>query len=146
MYLNHGLIAYSDDLLHWESRDVETPWPGGEHCFALADWDERFADRVLLFTGGPHSGHFYAVGEVLVDRDQPDRALEWLPRPVLAADPAIPWEDGRGAHPPHNRVSNMLDCIFFSGLTQYAGRWWMYYGGSEVYTCLATAEGDQCEC
>jgi predicted GH43/DUF377 family glycosyl hydrolase len=28
---------------------------------------------------------------------------------------------------------------FFNGLTRHAGKWWAYYGGSEVYTCLATA-------
>jgi predicted GH43/DUF377 family glycosyl hydrolase len=139
MYLNDGLMAVSDDLIHWRSREIADPWPGGENCFALVDWDARYSNRVLVFTGGPHSGHFYAVGEVLVDRSAPDRAIEWLPRPVLAADPTIPWENGLSADPPHRPVSRMLDCIFFNGLTRHAGKWWAYYGGSEVYTCLATA-------
>ncbi len=139
MYLNHGLIAYSEDLLHWESRDVAEPWPGGENCFALVDWSESYKDNILVFTGGAHSGHFYAVGEVLLDRAQPEQALEWLPRPILYADPQIPWENGRSARPPHNHVSQMLDCIFFNGMTLHNDQWWVYYGGSEVYTCLATA-------
>jgi predicted GH43/DUF377 family glycosyl hydrolase len=139
MYLNDGLIATSDDLIHWHSRDVADPWPGGENCFAVVDWDERYPDNILVFTGGPHSGHFYAVGEVLVDRNQPDRAVEWLPRPVLTADPTIPWENGLTAEEPHRPISRMLDCIFFNGLTRRDGKWWAYYGGSEVYTCLATA-------
>lgn len=139
MYLNDGLIATSDDLIHWHSREVADPWPGGENCFAVVDWDERYPDNILVFTGGPHSGHFYAVGEVLVDRNEPDRAVEWLPRPVLTADPAIPWENGLTAEEPHKPISRMLDCIFFNGLTRRDGKWWAYYGGSEVYTCLATA-------
>ena len=113
------------------------------NCFALADWSAEYRDLILVFTGGPHSGHFYAVGEVLVDRARPDRAIEWLPRPIFHADPAYPWEDGRSAHPPHNRVSRMLDCVFFNGLTRHNDRWWVYYGGSEVYTCLATAPSDR---
>lgn len=139
MYLNDGLIATSDDMLHWESQDIADPWPGGENCFALVDWSPDHSDRILVFTGGPHSGHFYAVGEVLVDSARPDLALEWLPRPVLTADPAIPWENGRSAAAPHTPISRMLDCIFFNGLTRHDGRWWAYYGGSEIYTCLATA-------
>lgn len=139
MYLNFGLIAYSDDLVNWRSRPIADPWPGGENCFALADWSPRHPDRILVFTGGPHSGHFYAVGEVLLDRNQPERALEWLPRPVLTADPALPWEHGQSAQPPHQRVSQFRDCIFFNGLTRWQNQWMLYYGGSEFYTCLATA-------
>ncbi|MHB1769278.1 MAG: hypothetical protein ACYCUV_15675 [Phycisphaerae bacterium] len=36
-------------------------------------------------------------------------------------------------------VSSFDDTIFFTGLTRHNGKWWMYYGGSEYYTCLATA-------
>ncbi len=36
MYINDGIIAYSTDLLHWESTEVDRFWPGGEGCFALA--------------------------------------------------------------------------------------------------------------
>lgn len=139
MYLNDGLIAYSDDLIHWTSKKIATPWPGGENCFAVVDWSERYPDHILLFSGGHHSGHFYAVGEVLLDRHDPEVALDWLPRPVLYAEPTFPWEDGRCATPPHRRISQFRDCIFFNGLTRHAGQWWLYYGGSEFYTCLAQA-------
>ena len=40
---------------------------------------------------------------------EPGAPIEWLLRPVLCAE------------------------------KQYEGKWWMYYGGSECYTCLATA-------
>jgi predicted GH43/DUF377 family glycosyl hydrolase len=140
MYINDGLIAYSDDLLHWESHDVPANqrWPGGEGCFALADYDEH-PDRILLFTGGHHTGHFYAIGEVLFSMSDPTRPLAWLPRPVLQAEPQYPYESGRSAEPPHAPISTFRDCIFFNGLTRYNGQWWLYYGGSEYYTCLATA-------
>ena len=139
MYINDGLIAYSDDLIHWESEEVADLWPGGEGCFALAAHDPSRPDDLVLFTGGHHHGHFYAVGQVLFSERNPRKALAYLPRPMLAADPAIPHESGRRAEPPHDPISTFRDCIFFNGLTRHAGKWWMYYGGSEYYTCLATA-------
>jgi predicted GH43/DUF377 family glycosyl hydrolase len=141
MYINDGLIAYSDDLLHWESQEIPLAqrWPGGEGCFALTDHDPAHPDHIVLFTGGHHTGHFYAIGEVLFSKDNPAKPLDWLPRPVLHAEPQYPWESGRSAEPPHSPVSTFRDCIFFNGLTRHNGQWWLYYGGSEVYTCLATA-------
>jgi predicted GH43/DUF377 family glycosyl hydrolase len=141
MYINDGLIAYSDDLLHWESREIPVAqrWPGGEGCFALAGHDPQHPERIVLFTGGHHTGHFYAVGEVLFSLDNPEQPLEWLPRPILHAEAQYPYESGLSAEPPHQPISTFRDCIFFNGLTRHNGQWWMYYGGSEVYTCLATA-------
>jgi predicted GH43/DUF377 family glycosyl hydrolase len=139
MYINGGLVAASDDLVHWESREVPELWPGGEGCFALADYSAACPDRILLFTGGPHTGHFYAVGEVSFSRDDPTRPLAWLPRPALHADPSLPWEDGFSAEEPRRPVSQWRDTIFFTGMTRHQGEWRAYYGGSEYYTCLATA-------
>jgi predicted GH43/DUF377 family glycosyl hydrolase len=139
MHINDGLIGYSDDLIHWESEEIGDLWPGGEGCFALAGHDPARPDNIVLFTGGHHHGHFYAVGQVLFSKRDPTKPLAYLPQPMLAADPAIPHESGRSAEAPHEPISNFRDCIFFNGLTRHAGKWWMYYGGSEYYTCLATA-------
>ncbi|MGD0226575.1 MAG: hypothetical protein ABSF71_29970 [Terriglobia bacterium] len=138
MYLDSGLMAFSGDLVHWTSKKVSNPWPGGENCVALADWNPKYADNILLFTSGHHSGHFYAVGEVLLDRNDPEKAIAWLPRPIFTAEAKYPWEDGKAAQPPHARISSFHDTIFFTGFMRHAGQWWMYYGGSEYYTCLAT--------
>ena len=35
MYINDRLIAYSDDLIKWESHENPNKWPGGEPCFAF---------------------------------------------------------------------------------------------------------------
>ncbi|MCY2924061.1 MAG: hypothetical protein NT031_01240, partial [Planctomycetota bacterium] len=141
MFLNFDMMAYSDDLIHWHSQPIPPAhhWPGGEGCFALCDYRAADPDAVLLFTGGHHSGHFYAIGEVLFSKRTLPQPLEWLPRPVLAADPSIPCEDGRDASPPHKSVSYFRDTVFFTGLTRHADQWWAYYGGSERYTCLAQA-------
>jgi predicted GH43/DUF377 family glycosyl hydrolase len=140
MYINDGLIAYSDDLLHWESRDVQQRWPGGEGCLALTHHSKDRPDDIILFTGGNHTGHFYAIGEVLFSQANPEKPLAWLPRPVLSAEGKYPWESGLSAEPPHKPISTFRDCIFFNALTLYQGKWWLYYGGSEYYTCLATAD------
>ena len=139
MYINDGLVAYSDDLIHWESEEVADLWPGGEGCFALANHDPARPDDLVLFTGGHHHGHFYAIGQVLFSTRQPTKAQAYLPRPMLAADPTIPHESGRCAAHPHEPISSFRDCIFFNGLTLHAGQWWLYYCGSEYYTCLATS-------
>jgi len=65
MYMDYDTIAYSDDLVHWSSRKF-AGYPGGEVCFALADYDDT--DSILMFTGGgddkaPWEGkHVYAIG------------------------------------------------------------------------------------
>ena len=139
MYINDGLVAYSTDLVHWESEPIAERWPGGEGCVAITDYNPASPEDIVLFTGGHHTGHFYAIGEVLFHRSRPTQPRAWLPRPALQADSQFPWEDGRQAQPPHAPISSYRDCIFVNGLTQFAGRWWLYYGGSEYYTCLATA-------
>jgi len=140
MYLNNGLVAYSDDLIHWESYEVEDLWPGGEGCFAITDYSEGHKDKIVLFTGGHHTGHFYAIGEVLFTKENPEKPPEWLLRPILYAEPKYPWEDGSSAEPPYRPVSYWRDTIFLTGMTKYNDKWYIYYGGSECYTCLAIAK------
>jgi predicted GH43/DUF377 family glycosyl hydrolase len=139
MYINDRLVAYSTDMLHWESRENPNHWPGGEGCFALADHDPGRPDDIILFTGGSHTGHFYAVGEVRLSKSDPEKPLAWLPRSPLFAEPKYPYEHGFTARAPHRPISSFADCIFFNGLTRRRGRWWLYYGGGEYYTCLATS-------
>ena len=139
MYINNGLVAYSDDLLNWESNEITHHWPGGEGCFAVTDHNPDSPEDIVLFTGGHHTGHFYAIGEVLFSKHNPEKPIEWLPRPVLNAEKKYPHEDGFSTEKPHQFVSCWADTVFFTGMTQHNNRWLMYYGGSEYYTCLATA-------
>jgi predicted GH43/DUF377 family glycosyl hydrolase len=139
MYLDFGIIAYSKDLLHWESHENKNVLPGGECCFALGEYDPAKPDNIILFTGGAHTGHFYGVGEVHLSKSDPEKVLGWLPRAALFAEKKYPFENGFTAEAPHTLISEYSDCIFFNALTQHDGKWWIYYGGSEYYTCLATA-------
>jgi predicted GH43/DUF377 family glycosyl hydrolase len=139
MYINEHLLATSPDMIHWTSHENTNRWPGGECCFALADHDPQRPDDIILFTGGAHTGHFYAVGEVRLSKKDPMKPLAWLPRSPLFAETKYPYENGFTAEAPHRLISSFSDCIFFNGLTRSDGKWWLYYGGSEYYTCLAQA-------
>jgi predicted GH43/DUF377 family glycosyl hydrolase len=139
MYIDDGLIAYSEDLLHWESEENKHPMPGGECCFALGDYDPANPENIVLFTGGAHTGHFYGVGEILISKADVTRPVHYLPRSPLFAEVKYPFENGFTAEAPRKPISSFADCIFFNGLTRHNNRWWVYYGGSEYYTCLATA-------
>ncbi len=139
MYLDNGRMAYSRDMIHWKTADNTIHFPGGETCFALADYDASNPNNIILFTGGNFTGNFYAIGEVLLSKKNLTRVISYLPKPVLAANPDIPYEHGFSATDPRKLVSTFADCIFFTGLTRHAGKWRIYYGGSEYYTCLATA-------
>lgn len=138
MYLNEHIIAKSKDLMHWTSEVSKHTWPGGEGCFALADY--RNSDDIILFTGGHHSGHFYAIGEVLFSKKNISKPLDWLKRPVLKADDR-PYENGYHYLETDKLVSSWQDTIFFTGMTLYEGTYYCYYGGSEYFTCLAKAKG-----
>jgi predicted GH43/DUF377 family glycosyl hydrolase len=139
MYINDGLVGLSDDMLHWESVETKADFPGGEGCLALADYDRNNPDAILLFTGGHHTGHFYAVGEVLFNKKDPLTPIEWLPRPVITAEDKYPFECGYSADGEH-KISHWRDTIFFTGMTEHNGKYMFYYGGSEYYTCLAIAD------
>jgi len=86
----------------------------------------------------PYTGHFYAVGELLLTKKDLLKPVDFLPRSPLFAEKKYPFENGFTAEAPHRPISSFADCIFFNGLTSYNGKWWLYYGGSEYYTCLAT--------
>jgi predicted GH43/DUF377 family glycosyl hydrolase len=138
MYINNGLMGFSDDLIHWESAENPHSWPGGECSVALTDYRKNDGDSILLMTGGPHTGHFYAAGEVLFNKADVMKPLEWLPRPILCAEEKYPWEAGFSADG-GKPVSYWRDTVFFTGITFHDDKWLVYYGGSEYYTCLATA-------
>jgi len=57
---------------------------------------------------------------------------------VITADDKISYEAGYTAQAPHKHISPFGDTIFFTGMTDWNGQHYAYYGGREYYTCLAT--------
>lgn len=51
MYINDGLMGVSDDLLHWDSIELEESWPGGEGCFAITDYDAVHPENIIFLQG-----------------------------------------------------------------------------------------------
>ncbi|QWB95417.1 hypothetical protein KHQ89_05540 [Mycoplasmatota bacterium] len=137
MYLNNFLIAKSKDLINWTSHQSSYQWPGGEGCFAVTDYQDN--DNIILFTGGHHSGYFYAIGEVLFSKLDVTKPIDYLNRPILKTDDR-PYENGYDYKKPDVLVSAWKNTIFFTGMTKHDGKWMCYYGGSEYYTCLAYAK------
>ena len=138
MFINDGIIAYSDDMIHWESDRLHSNFAGGECSFAICDYDADNPDNVILFTGGANAGRHYAAGEVLFSKKDLKTPIEWLPRPILATDPQYPYENCfmvDGVTP----NSGWYDTVFFTHITLHGDKWYAFYGGSEYYTCLATA-------
>ena len=135
MYINDGLVAESEDMLNWTSREINTSWPGGEGCFALYRGED-----IVLFTGGHHTGHFYAIGEVRFSASEPTVPTGLLNFPAITADSEVPYEAGFSCDKPDILVSNWRDTVFFTGLTEFKGKYYVYYGGSEYYTCLAVCD------
>ena len=109
------------------------------HVLHLCDYNAYDPDNIILFTGGNHTGNFYAIGEVLFSKKDPSKPIEYLPSPVLKANPHYPYENGFTCRAPFKPISSFSDCIFLDGITMHNGKWWVYYGGSEYYTCLATS-------
>ena len=100
---------------------------------------EELADRYGQAPGSVSVNVKYAVSRDGIAWEKRGIAgpLEVCPCPVLFADPALPHESGRNALPPHEPVSGWRDTVFFTGLTGVGDRIFLYYGGSEYYTCLA---------
>jgi predicted GH43/DUF377 family glycosyl hydrolase len=124
--------ATSDDLMHW----------GGHAPVCLprrGRWDERrtgasavpfrVAEGWLeLYHGVDHDSH-YAMGALLLDRDDPARVLARSPRPILA-----PEEE-------YERNGLFNDTIFSCGhLDLGDGRIRLYYGAAD--SVLAAADFD----
>jgi hypothetical protein len=80
------LIACSDDLLHWKPEENPNAMPAAECCLALGEYDFSNPDNGILFTGGAHTGHFYAVGEILLSKADVTKAVHYLPRSPLLAE------------------------------------------------------------
>ena len=125
-------------MINWKSEEIPIRWSGGEGCFALADFSKENPDDIILFTGGHHTGHFYAIGEVLLSKTKPELPRDVLNRPVLCAEEAYPWEYGYSTE--GKPISDWRDTVFFTGMTKLGDRLAVYYGGSEYYTCLAFSD------
>jgi len=123
-------IAYSDDLIHWHSR----------HEPVLPVRSDRYFDNVVVEPGPPplltpygilliYNGvdehHRFAAGQVLFDRNNPERIIARLEEPFFT-----PQTD-------YERRGQVPNVVFLEGLVRWDGRWMLYYGAAD--SCVAAA-------
>lgn len=117
----------------WDWERIDDPAVSG--CWLATSTDLRhWTEHGLVY---PDAERIHRNGVVLCDPD--NRPVRVDGHYLMYAEARYPHESGCSASDPARRVSPYRDCIFFNGVTRYDGRWWIYYGGSEYYTCVATA-------
>jgi predicted GH43/DUF377 family glycosyl hydrolase len=130
-------ISYSVDLIHWELKKLDqvkfpegfSPW---EFCIALTDY-EPSGENIIVFlggrlNGGPNSERWhYALGQTLFKKDDPEKLVDIMEEPFLI--PHLDYE-----------LSGFVNyTLFFETILRHDDKWWIWYGGADHVTCLATA-------
>ncbi|GAB3009953.1 glycoside hydrolase family 130 protein [Niabella terrae] len=139
-------LARSKDLIHWtpdldekgELKALVRPRPG----FFDSDLTEcgppaLLTDKgiLLLYNGknrGDHqrdfgyTAHTYAAGQLLFDRDDPERLLERLDQPFFIPTAAF---EKSGQYP--------AGTVFIEGLVFFNHKWFLYYGCADSRVAVA---------
>ena len=129
-------ICYSEDLIHWEIKDIENVIPKGfypwEFCMAMTDY-EPTKQNIILFLGSRHNGGNgemtwnYALGQSLIKKDNPEKIVEIMEDPYMV--PTEPYEQKVLYH----------YTLFCESLTLHDGEWYLYYGAADHQIGLAKA-------
>lgn len=129
-------VAFSDDLINWDFKPLDlsalpkefNPW---EFCVGLAQYQSN--GNILVFIGGringdiePNNWH-YALGQILFNEEKPDEMKDYLKEPFLY--PTMDYE----------KKGFVNYTLFFETIMEHDGKWWIWYGGADKVTCVATA-------
>ncbi len=136
LYTN-SQIAYSEDFVHWETKPFDAVGFTGslnEVCVALTDYHTPGQDDILLFFAGNFSkiqkkDYFYAIGEALFSRENPEIRKDYMSNPVIKA--TLPFEkvsDRLASVPESAKGTIFLDTVLLQN-----GSWHAYYGGSDQF-------------
>jgi beta-1,2-mannobiose phosphorylase / 1,2-beta-oligomannan phosphorylase len=133
-------IAYSDDLRHWEGHHtIMRPRPGtweGERIGAGSPPLKTELGWLLFY----HANAFYlsegnkkryCMGMALLDLEHPGRVIYRHPEPVL--EPETSYE----------RTGAVNDVVFVSGAIEQQGAYYLYYGGADGVSAVATIPKDE---
>jgi len=136
MYWGEGTIrvATSDDLISW------TPVDGGVISPQAGMFDATLAEPgpaavltergiVFIYNGKGVDGS-YSAGQILFDRDDPDRVLDRTETPFLKPERA--WE---------RTGQYEAGTVFTEGLVHFKGKWILYYGAADSRVGCAVAVG-----
>jgi beta-1,2-mannobiose phosphorylase / 1,2-beta-oligomannan phosphorylase len=136
-------VAYSDDLLNWGDDTVDRVWNVrdedliDDHPIVLREkpWEcmklggagvpiPTDDGWLSLYHGVDRQG-VYRVGLVLLDRENPHKVIARSPEPIM--EPVMDYET-KGTYP---------KCVFPCANLVIGDEVYIYYGGADVYCCLA---------
>ncbi len=142
LYANE-CVAYSPDFENWEVVPFEaSAFSGSLHevCVALTDYQNPGKDDILLFFAGNFSkiqehDYFYAIGEALFSRENPEVLKDYWPHPVIRAE--LPFEkmSDRLAVVPESAKGT----LFLDSVIRHRDLWYAYYGCSDQFVGVSTA-------
>ncbi len=120
-------IAYSSDLVHWESKESEpvmTPRDGYFDDSLVEPGPPPLVTRdeiILIYHGRNRETWAYALGVAIFSKKDPTKILYRSDKPFL--EPTEGWEISGKAY----------NVIFATGLANYHNTWYLYYSGSDTY-------------
>ena len=126
-------IAYSDNLLNWEGHKmVMMPREGLWDSVRVGAACPPFKTEKgwLVIYHGADEQETYRLGVALLDLNDPSLLLRRQEEPIL--EPEEEYEL-RGQHP---------NVVFSCGGCEVVNSYYIYYGGADFFTCVATVEKD----
>ena len=124
-------LIYSDDLYHWDGGHPilkpHYPWEFVQigNCGSPIELDEGW----LLLTHGVGPIRRYAIGAVLLDKDDPSRVLARSSEPLVRPAPS-------------EREGYVPNVVYTCGAIKHNGHIILPYAVSDTFSCFATVEID----
>jgi predicted GH43/DUF377 family glycosyl hydrolase len=125
-------VAYSSDLVHWIEpldRPVLERRPGYFDSYVVEPGPPPVMtkDGIFMVYNGADDKSVYATGWVLFDKNDPTRVLARSEKPIFVAEKE--WE----------KIGQVPNVVFVSGMVRDGNRWLFYYGGADKYIGVAVA-------
>lgn len=125
-------VAYSSDLVHWIEpldRPVLERRPGYFDSYVVEPGPPPMMtkDGIFMVYNGADDKTVYATGWVLFDKNDPTRVLARSEKPIFVAEKE--WE----------KIGQVPNVVFVSGMIRDGNRWLFYYGGADKYIGVAVA-------
>ena len=127
-------IAYSEDLIHWEShqhKPVLTPRQGYfDDSLVEPGPPPTLTEKeiILIYHGRNKKTWAYSLGIVVFSRENPTKVIYRSDEPFL--QPSEDWEINGKAY----------NVIFATGLVRHRGIWYLYYSGADTYIGVAMSD------
>lgn len=124
-------LIYSDDLYTWDGGEPilkpEYPWEFVQigNCGSPIELDDYW----LLLTHGVGSVRKYAIGAVLLDKNDPSKVIARSREPLIRPDPA-------------EREGYVPNVVYTCGAMRYGDQIILPYGVSDTFTNIATVKID----